>query len=369
MTPLNGAESGGTDAFTPLPGRADAMAALDQHIGTMQGLSWTRIKGIGLNWQPSDDLPDFSEPEAGFRRIRDVQEQARQLPADILLVLAGNTLTEKGLPTFTADIATIYGSQGSGAGRVAVPLPNMRKWFGEWAGEERRHEEALGGWLRFTGRIDMDAFDRSTQLFLEDGMDLGIGGDPYKGIIYTSFQEMATHRSHVEIVKLLHRYGNKIIATTCGKVAADEAKHASTYRRFADVLFQSDPNGMMCALRDMLQHKIVMPAHNMREVNEGGDAQPPGEMFAAFSALAARLEVYTAADYAKISRDLLLGWKVGELAGTTWKALPMQGLHDEGKAAQEKILRIQSITERYADRQTKPPEPSRDWSWLVKAKS
>jgi acyl-[acyl-carrier-protein] desaturase len=337
------------------------MRALDAHVGTLRDKSLTEIRGIVEIWQPSDLLP------ATLDGHRAVQEQARDLPDEVLLVLAGNTLTEKGLPTFTADIASTYGSQGGGHGSLAEPLPHLRKWFATWASEERRHEEVLGDWLKFSGRVDMRSFEQSTQLFLMDGTDLGIQRDPYKGIIYTSVQELATHRSHQGLLELARTHRSKILQAICGTVAADEAKHGQTYRRFAEFLFTKDPNGMMCAVRDMIRQGVVMPAHNMREIKDGDASdgiEPAGQMFADFSQLADRLGVYTGKDYAEIWGFLLQKWKIGKRENGQWSHLPFPGLDGEGEEAQRKIIRRQEAIEKFASITREPKPVTREWTWL-----
>ena len=50
-------------------------------------------------WQPSDFLPDLSEP-GGLEAIRDLQGRASGLPGEVITSLVGNMITEEALPTY-----------------------------------------------------------------------------------------------------------------------------------------------------------------------------------------------------------------------------------------------------------------------------
>lgn len=54
------------------------------------------LKPIDKNWQPEELLPDSGSPEF-LREIKDIQEQARDLSYDLLVVLVGDTITEEAL--------------------------------------------------------------------------------------------------------------------------------------------------------------------------------------------------------------------------------------------------------------------------------
>ncbi|XP_028547384.1 acyl-[acyl-carrier-protein] desaturase, chloroplastic-like [Dendrobium catenatum] len=73
----------------------------------------------------------------------------------------------------------------------------------------------------------------------------------------------------------------------------------------------------------MMKNKITMPAHLMFD---GRDHR----LFHHFSAVAQRLGVYTAKDYADITEFLVGRWKVESLVG----------LSDEGRKAQDFVCRL-----------------------------
>ena len=152
-------------------------------------------------------------------------------------------------------------------------------------------------------------------------------------------------------------HGNPLLAKICGQIAQDEGYHAQVYIQFVRTFFEKDPDGMMQALWQMLQRGIVMPAHNMREVDPNGNVLRPGETYEYFSNIAQQLGVYTAKDYAAISARLLTEWNI--------RTVPFPGLSDAGREAQQKILRRQKALDLMATRDRKKEIPQRRTSWLV----
>ncbi|TSC58044.1 MAG: fatty acid desaturase type 2 [Candidatus Peregrinibacteria bacterium Greene0416_19] len=347
-----------TDETAAMVNRADTMRELDARLGQMRAYLRTDIHGITQAWQPADYLPSFANQHRAFGRIRAIQAQMQDLPPELLTVLIGDTLTEEGLPDFTAELAGL---------NALPPSGHLHRWFRGWAGEEQRHQKVLANLLWLSGRVDMKAYEQSVQLFLQDGVDLGIDRDPYRGFVYTSFQELATQRSHANVAKLANKCGNPVVAEVCGQVAADEGHHAQAYMEFVRVFFELDPDGMMCAVRDMWQRLITMPAHHMREVDPSGKVLPPGATFAYFSAVAQKTGVYTVADYAQISARLLEAWKVAQRNAGRWEALPVPGLGPEGNVAQQQILCRQRVIERVATSRRKVVVPEHALTWILKS--
>lgn len=352
----------------PLLSRQEqVLRGLDVHIGTMQQQIRTQIHGLPKVWQPSKYLPDFSNMERAAADVQRIQAETRKLSPELLVVLIGDTLTEEGLPTFLSRLFTLRGLESSASGDIHNGPSKLQQFFREWAGEEHRHGVLLNAFLRLCGRVDMQAYEQSVQLFLNDGLDLGIEADPYNGFVYTSFQELATQRSHMNVARIAKQQGAPRLAQICGQIASDESHHAKVYIEFVRYFFEKDPNGMMLALQHMLQKGITMPAHLMREVDRSGNVLAPGESFAFFSDIAQRLGVYTAQDYAAISAELLSTWGVGNRLGDTWQPLMMPGLEEPGRDAQAKILRRQTVIEKMAMRPRSGTLPDHDWSWLVQA--
>ena len=360
--------SSASEDFEPLPGRRESLQELDRRIPDMTQKTRTTMAGVEKVWQPSEFLPDFSRQEEAFEQVRSLQTQTRALPPEVLAVLIGDAVTEEGLPTFTSRLFTTYGLPTGPKGDVHVHDGNLQKWFREWTSEEHRHGVLLNAFLRLSGRVDMPAYERTVQLFLKDGMDIEIGNDPYCGFVYTSFQELATQRSHANVAKLATQNQNPILAKICGQIASDEGYHAKAYIEFVRIIFERDPDQMMRALQQMTERGVVMPAHNMREVDKTGKLLQPGETFSKFSDVAQQIGVYTSKDYAEISGHILSQWKVGQRTEAGWQPLPVPGLGDEGMAAQHAILKRQRIIEKMVDRQKQKEPQKHEWSWLIEEK-
>lgn len=112
-----------------------------------------------------------------------------------------------------------------------------------------------------------------------------------------------------------------------------------------------DPTGAMVAIADMMRKRITMPAHLMY------DGRDP-RLFDHFSAVAQRLGVYTADDYAEILEFLVGRWKLEKL----------EGLAPEGRRAQDYVCglapRIRKLQERADERARKMGPEAVRFSWI-----
>merc|ERR1712078_915594 len=70
------------------------------------------------------------------------------------------------------------------------------RWSRQWTSEENRHGDLLNRYLYLTGRVDMRAIEQTIMRLISSGFDPDTRSDPYRGFIYTSFQERATKISH-----------------------------------------------------------------------------------------------------------------------------------------------------------------------------
>lgn len=104
------------------------------------------------------------------------------------------------------------------------------------------------------------------------------------------------------------------------------------------------------ALADMMKKKISMPAHLMYDGKDDN-------LFEHFSAVAQRLGVYTARDYADILEFLVGRWKIEKLTG----------LSGEGQRAQDFVCglppRIRKLEER-AQGRAKQASSIVPFSWI-----
>ena len=298
------------------------------------------LKPIDKNGQPQDILPDSKDPNF-FEEIRELQGQAKEMDHDLLTVLIGDTITEEALPTYESWLMNVEGVDSEGRN-------GWSQWVRSWTAEENRHGDALNKYLYLCGRVNMQEMETSTQHLISDGFDIQTGRDPYRNFVYTSFQELATNISHRRVASLVKKSGNHQLAKMCGLIAADEARHAKAYIHFVKLIMELDPSEMMLAFKDMMQKKIVMPAHFMRE-----SGKQIGELYAQFSDAAQRIKVYTTDDYIDILKSLLVEWNIDSVTG----------LSDAAEKARDFVMRLPQRLERISERIV-VPQAQQPFKWV-----
>jgi acyl-[acyl-carrier-protein] desaturase len=321
------------------PTRIEVMHFLAQD---MPNIVATYLKDIEENWQPADLLPE-SNSESFFADVKALQLECKELPYDYLAVLVGNIVTEEALPSYESWLMDVEG--------ISKDKPDgWSKWVRMWTAEENRHGDLLNKYIYLSGRVNMRQMEITTQHLIADGVDIGTGQDPYRNFVYTSFQELATNISHRRTASLSKQYGNQQLSKICGLIAADEMRHAKAYKSFIASIFEVDASEMMLAFADMMQKKIAMPAHFIRQQGE-----KIGATFAHFSDAAQRLGVYTAADYTDILESLIKEWNIGG----------MVGLNDLAEKARDYLMQLPIRFRKIAERaQTKKAPLEYAFNWI-----
>ncbi|XP_010905205.1 stearoyl-[acyl-carrier-protein] 9-desaturase, chloroplastic-like [Elaeis guineensis] len=295
------------------------------------------LKPVEKSWQPQDFLPDSSS-EGFYEEVKELRERSREIPDDYYVCLVGDMITEEALPTYQTMLNTLDGVRDE----TGASLTSWAIWTRAWTAEENRHGDLLNKYLYLTGRVDMKQIEKTIQYLIGSGMDPRTENSPYLGFIYTSFQERATFISHGNTARLAKDYGDLKLAQICGTIAADEKRHETAYTKIVEKLFEIDPDGTVLAFADMMKKKISMPAHLMYDGHDDN-------LFEHFSAVAQRLRVYTAKDYADILDFLVRRWNVEKLAG----------LSGEGNRAQDFVCtlasRIRRLEERAQERAKQTP--------------
>ncbi len=264
-------------------------------------------------WQPSDFLPNLSSREIASKEIARIQEDTSNVSDELLVVISGHALTEEALPSYQTWLNLLEGI----TDKKGTSENPWAQWSKSWTAEENRHGDVLKKYLYLTGRVNMRAFELTIQFLIRNGFDPGTKNDPYKGFIYTSFQERATKICHKNASKLAIKYGDALLTKICQFLASDEARHETAYTRFAGKIFELDPEGALLAFSEMMKKTIVMPAKRMYD---GGDTN----LFDHFSSVAQRTGVYTTYDYAEIIRHLINTWNVANLRGLSSAATEAQ---------------------------------------------
>ncbi|XVF84253.1 hypothetical protein PTKIN_Ptkin17bG0018000 [Pterospermum kingtungense] len=304
----------------------------------------TLLKPVEKCWQPQDFLPDPASD--GFHdQVKELRERAKEIPDDYYVVLVGDMITEEALPTYQTMLNTLDGTRDE----TGASLTSWAIWTRAWTAEENRHGDLLNKYLYLSGRVDMKQIEKTIQYLIGSGMDPHTENNPYRGFIYTSFQERATFISHGNTARLAKNRGDINLAQICGNIAADEKRHETAYTKIVEKLFEIDPDGTILAFTDMMKKKIRMPAEFMYDGRDDN-------LFDHFSAVAQRLGVYTAKDYADIVEFLVERWKVKDLTG----------LSADGRKAQDYVCKLAPIIRKLEEKaQEKAKQaPSVPFSWI-----
>ncbi|MCF8415257.1 MAG: acyl-ACP desaturase [Crocinitomicaceae bacterium] len=292
------------------------------------------------SWQPSDFLPDFSSPDFP-ESIKLIQERMANLPDSVLVSLVGNMITEEALPSYQTFFNLLEGVNDE---RNVASMSPWVRWSRLWTAEENRHGDLLNKYLYLSGRVDMNAVEKTIQQLLYNGVDLKTGGDPYQGLIYTSFQERATKISHVNTGKLASKSGDSVLTKICNTIAGEEALHERAYKFFMSKIIEIDPNGGIDAFLTMMKKKIVMPATLM-------DFGTKKNQYLNYANITQKIGVYTSLDYANIIDHLVQYWGIDKL----------MDLNEQGKKAQDYLSSLSQRYYRMAERMQEPEETQLIW--------
>lgn len=320
--------------------RAQVVAEMQDFVGEQLDL----LLPVDRSWQPTDFLPDPAA-ENWLEQVAELKTVARELPDGVLVTLIGDMITEEALPSYQTMLNRFEGMRDS----TGDDISPWGRWSRGWTAEENRHGDLLNRFLYLIGRVDMRAVEVTIHNLIKKGFNAGAGADPYLGFIYTSFQERATKISHSNVAQLAKRAGNQVLSKICQVIAGDEARHEEAYKRFMGRIFEIDPEGAVLAFRDMMKRTVAMPARLMDDGRET-------DLFKKFAAIAQRIGVYTAHDYAEIIDHLVERWHVPSL----------EGLRGEAAKAQDYLASLGERYRKLADRlESKIPHPkSTRFSWI-----
>ena len=263
------------------------------------------LKPVESCWQPSDVLPDMHG--ANWREELDaLRAAAATLSDETLIVLVGNLVTEEALPSYETWLNRTRGLTDP----TGVSDRPWGQWMRGWTAEENRHGDVLRAYLYLSGRLDMRAVEVTIQHLIRNGFDVGSGSDPYRSIVYASFQERATKISHANTGKRAEECGDKSLGKICSLIAKDEARHEEAYKRFFATAVSIDTSNAVTAFADMMRLRVSMPA---RLMNDGSGL----DLFERFAVVAQKNSIYTARDYSEVLQHLVEYWGIASLTGLT----------------------------------------------------
>lgn len=259
---------------------------------------------------PADDVGGGGVTDAELARVR---EAARGLPDAVCVGIALNLLTEEGLPHFHRLIATHLGNESP-----------WSTWNNMWTAEEDRHGCTLRDYVRDAGIFDMGALERLQYAYIESGFNPHWEQDPYRLLAYTSLQEKATQVAHANTGRAASQYEPRI-QRVLAHISGDESRHYQFYRVcFNEILDRDTSRGLQSLLKVM--PALAMPGHSM-----------PG--YDHMSEVVRRAGFYGPRHYQAICEELLAYWRIGERSG----------LDAEGRAAQDKLMKVPQRLARMGD--------------------
>jgi acyl-[acyl-carrier-protein] desaturase len=99
------------------PHRKEVMKALEPEVE-----AWMQEYLIPAEkiWQPTDLLPDSSN-ENFYESVRQIREEARELPYDFWVVLVADAITEEALPTYESWIMDTTETAGLAGHVIGLP--------------------------------------------------------------------------------------------------------------------------------------------------------------------------------------------------------------------------------------------------------
>jgi len=317
--------------------RLEVVTGLDSFVGKHLSL----LLNVETAWQPTDFLPDLTA-EDWVEQVTVFRERAKQLDDQILVILVGGMVTEEALPSYSVAISAIAGANPSNRDKP------WSVWTRGWTAEENRHGDLLNAYLRLTGRVDMRGVEQSIHHLLNNGFDPQVHPDPYRGLIYTAFQERATRISHNNVGRIAAKQGDSALSKICLRIAGDEARHESFYTKVMGEVMNEDPEGGITSFREMMRKMIVMPGRLM------SDGKDP-DLFDHFATVAQRMGVYTVDDYGQIIGHLCETWDI-----------PHRAVSGAAAKAQNYLCKQAERYASFADhaRETMTAQPPAEFAWI-----
>ncbi|MEX1178779.1 MAG: acyl-ACP desaturase [Nitriliruptor sp.] len=208
-----------------------------------------RHEQVAEEWFPHEYVPysqgrDFdSEPwTPDHSRLTGVAQIAFEV----------NLLTEDNLPSYHREIFEMFGT-GDGA---------WINWTHRWTAEEGRHSIVLRDYLTVTRAIDPVELERGRMQQMMTGYDRD-GKDALRGMVYVSFQELATRISH----RNTGRFSDDPVADRImARISKDENLHMIFYRDLVTASLHLDPSRAIEAIAAEVQ-AFQMPGAGMRDFN------------------------------------------------------------------------------------------------------
>lgn len=163
-----------------------------------------------------------------------------------------NLLTEDNLPSYHREIYDMFGKKDTA----------WTTWVHRWTAEEGRHSIVLRDYLVLTRNEDPVKLEDGRVAAMEVGYDRD-GKNALRGMVYVSFQELATRISH----RNTGRYsGDPVADRIMARISADENLHMIFYRDMVESAKRLDANAVVEAVADEVM-AFEMPGATMPNFN------------------------------------------------------------------------------------------------------
>jgi acyl-[acyl-carrier protein] desaturase len=272
---------------------------LERHLATAKEWFPHRLVPWSRGRDFTDDEPEWS-PEPGS-----CSEAAR-------IALTVNLLTEDNLPYYSESL-----SDGGDDGAWA-------EWSRRWTAEEGRHAIVIRDYLTVTRAVDPEALERSRMQQVSAGV-VPRFDDPYRALVYTSLQELATRVAHRNTGELLTDPAGRSIMR---RVAADENLHHLFYRDLADAAIERDPSAMVIAMDDVVRGFAM-----------------PGTGITDFPRLARRIAAAGVYDFSIHYHQI-----VAPVVLQRWRLADLDDLSSDAAQARDRLVRFIERLRKVADR-------------------
>lgn len=256
------------------------------------------------------------------------------IPPEVQSALIVGVLTEDNIPWYTNRLDKRLGKNEA-----------MREWTGYWTGEEQKHGTALHAFLGVTRLVDWRQLEDDRMIQVSGG-EVPDPPSAIDGIVYVTFQEIATQIAHrssgkltdariretlddevldpttQEPIKMTEEEKDRrlVIAAAAkelmSRIATDETRHFTFYRDAVDAALEIDPSSTVKAIYRQLA-EFQMPGTGIPNIRR-------------HSVAIARAGIYNPkVHHLEIAQPLIeKRWKVAEL----------DGLDESGKQAQAALM-------------------------------
>jgi len=262
---------------------------LDRHLATTK------------NWYPHEYVPwsegrTFAGPLNGD--AWEAKDSKLTSIAQDSLVL--NLMTEDNLPSYHTEIAIAMGQDGA-----------WGTWINRWTAEEARHSIVLRDYLMATRGVDPVELEDLRMAHMQVGYQTPYENDMLHTVAYVSFQELATRVSHRNTGRISN---DEVCEGMLARVALDENLHMLFYRNLLGEALKLEPSAAMRAIAD-----VVL------------DFQMPGAGMPGWGRKSVQIALAGIYDLPLHLTDVL------HPVLRAWDIFNIEGLDDDGKAAQAEL--------------------------------